>query len=61
MLLPSCGTALEFCLPYARHKNGVAVRMIRTITEKARAMILDFQASLEFWGEAINTAVYLHQ
>jgi len=24
-------------------------------------MILDSQAPLEFWGEAINTAVYLHQ
>jgi hypothetical protein len=35
--------------------------MIRTITEKARAMILNSQAPLEFWGEAINTAVYLHQ
>jgi hypothetical protein len=35
--------------------------MICTITEKARAIILDSQAPLEFWGEAINTAVYLHQ
>jgi len=24
-------------------------------------MILDSQAPLEFWGEAVNTAVYLHQ
>jgi len=61
MLLATRGTALEFCPPYAHHKNGVAERMIHTITEKARAMILDSQAPLEFWGEAINTAVYLHQ
>jgi len=60
-LLATRGTALEFCPPYAHHKNGVAERMIRMITEKARAMILDSQAPLEFWGEAINTAVYLHQ
>jgi len=60
-LLATRGTALEFCPPYAHHKNGVAERMIRTITEKARAMILDSQGPLEFWGEAINTAVYLHQ
>jgi hypothetical protein len=33
--------------------------MIRTITEKARAMILDSQAPLKFWGEAVNPAVYL--
>jgi len=24
-------------------------------------MILDFQTPLEFWGEAVNTAAYLHQ
>jgi hypothetical protein len=35
--------------------------MIRTITEKARAMIIDSQAPIQFWGEAVNTAVYLHQ
>jgi hypothetical protein len=35
--------------------------MIHTITDKARAMILDSQAPLVFWGEAINTAVYFHQ
>jgi hypothetical protein len=61
ILLASRGTALEFCPPYAHHKNGVAERMVRTITEKARAMILDSQAPHEFWGEAVNTAVYLHQ
>jgi hypothetical protein len=33
--------------------------MIRTITEKARGMIVDSQAPLEFWGEAVNPAVYL--
>jgi hypothetical protein len=35
--------------------------MTRTITEKARAMIIDSQAPNEFWGEAVHTAVYLHQ
>jgi hypothetical protein len=35
--------------------------MIHLITEKQRAMILDSQAPLEFWGKAINTTVYLHQ
>jgi len=60
-LLATCGTALEFFRPYAHYTNRVAERMIRKITEKARGMILDTQAPLEFWGEAINTAVYLHQ
>jgi len=35
--------------------------MISTITEKARAMMIDSQAPIQFWGEAVNTAVYLHQ
>jgi hypothetical protein len=35
--------------------------MIRTITEKARAMMIDSQAPIQFCGEAVNTAVYLHQ
>ena len=60
-LLATRGTAVEFCPPYAHHKNGVAERMIRTITERARAMKLDSQTPLAFWGEAVNTAVYLHQ
>jgi len=41
--------------------NGVTERMIRTITEMARAMLLDSQAPIQFWEEAVNTAVYLHQ
>jgi len=35
--------------------------MIRTITEKARAMMIDSNVPVKFWGEAVNTAVYLHQ
>jgi len=34
--------------------------MIRTITEKAWAMMIDSKAPIQFWGEAVNTAVYLH-
>jgi hypothetical protein len=45
----------------AHHNNGVAERMIRTITEMAKAMILDSQVPLEFWGDAVNMAAYLHQ
>jgi hypothetical protein len=54
-------TTYKPCHPYPHHDNGDAKRMIRTITEKARAMIIDSQAPVQFWGEAVNTAVYLHQ
>ena len=54
-------TTYEPCPPYAHHENGVAEQMIRTITEKAWAMMIDSQAPIQLWGEAVNTAVYLHQ
>ena len=60
MLLAASGTSFEPCPPHAHHKNGVAERMIGVIAEKARAMMIDSQAPLEFWGEAVGTAVYLH-
>jgi len=60
-VLAACGTTYEPCPPYPHHRNGVAERMIRTITEKAQATIIDSQAPVQFWGEAVNTAVYLHQ
>ena len=34
--------------------------MIGTLTEKARTMMLDSQAPMEFWAEAVLTACYLH-
>jgi len=57
----ACGTTSDPCPPSGHHKHGVAERMIRTITEKAPAMMIDSQAPIQFWGEAVNTAVYLHQ
>jgi len=61
LVLASSGITYEPCPPYAHDKNGVAERMIKTITEKARAVIIDSQAPIEFWGESVNTAVNLHQ
>ena len=61
VLLTGSGTSFEPCPPYAHHKNGVAERIIGTITEKARAMLIDSQAPVHFWGQAVLTAVYLHR
>ena len=60
-MLAARDTTYEPYPPYAHHKNAVAERMIETITEKARSMIIDSQAPLVFWAEAVNTAVHLHQ
>ena len=61
LLLAGAGTTFEPCPPYAHHKNGVAERSIGVITEKARSMMIDAQVPVEFWGEAIFTAVYLRR
>jgi hypothetical protein len=55
------GTTYEPFPQDAHHKNGVAESLIRKITEKAHVMMIDSQAPIQFWGEAVNTAVYLHQ
>ena len=45
--------------PYSPEQNGVAERMNRTLIEKARAMIIHAGRPYSFWGESMNTAVYL--
>ena len=59
-ILAGSSISFEPSPPYTQHKNGVAEQMIGTLTEKARAMILDSQAPKQFWVEAIRTARYLH-
>jgi hypothetical protein len=61
LVVAACCITYAQCPPYVHHKNGVAERMIMTITEKAHAMLIDSQAPIEFWGEAVNSVVYLHQ
>ncbi|CAG9574313.1 unnamed protein product [Danaus chrysippus] len=39
--------------------NGVAERMNRTLTEKARALLIDSQLPKELWGEALRYAIYV--
>lgn len=53
------GITFHLTVPHTPQQNGVAERMNRTITEKARTMI--FTSGLEklFWGEAVLTATYL--
>jgi len=60
-ILLACGTAYEPCPPSAHHENSIGEQMIRTIIEKAWAMLIDSEAPNQFWGKAVNTAFYLHQ
>ena len=53
------GISYHLTVPRTPQLNGVSERMVRTITEKARAMISGASLEKHFWGEAILTATYL--
>jgi glutaredoxin len=57
--LAECGIQRQTSVPYSPQQNGVAERANRTIMECARNMILVQGLELEFWGEAMNTVVYI--
>ncbi|CAL9004444.1 unnamed protein product, partial [Prunus brigantina] len=44
---------------YSPQQNGVAERKNRTIMEMAKCMMIEKKMPLEFWAEAVNTAVYV--
>ena len=46
-------------VPYTPEQNGVAERANRTIVEAARSMLYAREMNLEYWAEAVSTAVYL--
>ena len=46
-------------MPKTPEQNGVAERLTRTLVETARSMLLDAKLPKSYWGEAVNTAVYL--
>ncbi len=58
--LHECGIQRQTSAPYTPQQNGVANRTNRTIMECARSMILAQALDLEFWAEAVNTAVYIN-
>ena len=53
------GISYHLTIPRTPHQNGVAERIIRTITEKTRTLLIDANLSQEFWGEAVSTATFL--
>ena len=46
-------------VPLNPAQNGVSERMNRTLVETARSMMSHAKMPVEFWAEAISTAVYL--
>jgi transposase InsO family protein len=59
-LLAERGTRRERSAAYTPEQNGVAERVNRTLLDSVRAMLHDSQLGDAFWGEALLTAVYIH-
>ena len=53
------GIERQLTIAYSPQQNGVAERRNRTICDMARSMMKEKQIPVEFWAEAVNTAVYL--
>ncbi|WVY97343.1 hypothetical protein V8G54_029494 [Vigna mungo] len=53
------GIRMERTVPGMPQHNGVAERMNRTLTERARSLHLQSGLPKQFWAEAVNTATYL--
>jgi hypothetical protein len=47
-------------VPYHHSSNGWIEKLMRTIMEKARTVMLIYACPLMFWSEAIRCAVYLY-
>jgi hypothetical protein len=57
--LVECGIYRQTNAPYSPQQNGVVKRANKTIMECVRNMILAQGLELEFWGEAVNMAMYI--
>ena len=54
------GIRHELTNPYCPEQNGIAERFNRTIIEAAKSMLFHAKLPQQYWAEAMNTAVYLH-
>lgn len=55
----NAGIKQSFTGPYAPQQQGMSERRNRTLFEMVRAMLFRSKLGKEFWGEALNTAVYI--
>ncbi|KAI9915826.1 hypothetical protein PsorP6_007973 [Peronosclerospora sorghi] len=55
----SAGIVHQTTIPYSPQQNGLAERMNRTITERAKVIIFHMNVDKRWWAEAMNTAVFI--
>ncbi|BBN69138.1 hypothetical protein Prudu_770S000100 [Prunus dulcis] len=53
------GLERQLTVAYSPQQNGVAERKNRTIVEMSKIMMKGKKLPYKFWGEAVNTAVYI--
>ncbi|WVZ79350.1 LOW QUALITY PROTEIN: hypothetical protein U9M48_026940 [Paspalum notatum var. saurae] len=53
------GVERHLTAPYSPQQNGVVERRNQTIVGMARSMLKAKKMPVEFWGEAVNTAVFI--
>ncbi|CAL9021568.1 unnamed protein product [Prunus brigantina] len=53
------GMERQLTVAHSPQQNGVAERKNRSIVEMAKCMMFEKKMPLEFWAEAVNTAVYV--
>lgn len=58
-LLSLHGAVLRLSCPYSSQQNGKAERILRTINDCVRTMLVHSAAPLSFWAEALQTATHL--
>jgi hypothetical protein len=58
-LLSSLGTQLRLSCPYTSQQNGKAERILRTVNDCLRTLLIHSAAPLALWAEALATATYL--
>jgi histone deacetylase 1/2 len=57
--LANHGAVLRLSCPYTSQQNGKAERVLRTLNDCVRTMLIHSGAPLSFWAEALQTAAYL--
>lgn len=53
------GTVFRLSCSYTSQQNGKAERVLRTLNDCVRTMLLHSAAPLSFWAEALQTATFL--
>lgn len=58
-LLSEHGAVLRLSCPYTSQQNGKAERILRTLNDCVRTMLLHCAAPTSFWADSLHTTTFL--